>query len=129
MVNRTFLTLLILTTCFACAGGGDYQIALPHSYFVARVKPGDFALIGPDGRTVVVRTVKAYAIHEQFVAGQTDSSLDGEPLYFIVNTQTNSVTTNLPARRWREELHRLGVRSTALEKPKPPHGLRRWFEK
>lgn len=128
MVNRAFLALVVLTTCLACAGG-DYQIALPRGYFIARVKPGDFALIEPDGRAVAVRTVKAYMVHEQLVIGQTAPSPEGEPLYFIVNTQTNSVRTNLPASRWRDELRRFGVRSTVLEEPKPTHALRRWFSR
>jgi hypothetical protein len=127
MVTRLLVCLLVAVS-LACAGG-DYQIALPNGYFIARVQPSDFALVAPNGHSVVVRTVKSYMVDGALVTGQTAPSAEGEPLYFIVDTQKNSVRSNLPVSMWRDELQRLGIQSIALKEPRPLHVMRRWLTK
>jgi hypothetical protein len=71
----------------------DYEIPLPHGYFIARWQAGDFALISSDRHTVVVRNVKTFALHG------------------------NVVRDGLQAMRWESELDAMKVRDRELRRP------------
>ena len=117
-LNRVALALLLLLS--AGCTGGDYEIPLANGYFIARIKAGDFALIAPDRHTVVIRTLRAYRVDGDIVAGQTAIPSRPEPLYFIVDTRTNSTMTALTSDDWERRLSALGIHNHELRRPKRP---------
>jgi hypothetical protein len=100
--------------------GGDYEIPLANGYFIARVKPGDFALIAPDRHAVVIRDVRAYRVDGNTVAGQMGISSRPEPLYFIVDTKTSSALVALTPEDWETRLNAVGIHERTLTRPKRP---------
>jgi hypothetical protein len=109
--------LLILAAC-----SGDYEIPLPNGYFITRWSPGQFALVGPTGRSshsIVVQQVDAYCVDGTVVAGSFLSPA-GEPRYFVVDTAKYEVATDLAARDWNDRLRALGSRNCRLQKPRHP---------
>jgi hypothetical protein len=94
----------------------DYEIPLPHGYFIARWQAGDFALISSDRHTVVVRNVKTFALHGDIVFGES-ADVGETAKFFIVDTKSNVVRDGLQAMRWESELDAMKVRDRELRRP------------
>src|SRR5262249_9122051 len=107
------LTLVVLS----CSP--DYEVPVQNGFLIARYQAGRFALIAPDRHTVVVDNIAKYRTDGGVVSGQTTSQ-DGQPEFFVVDTQTRSVTMHLSAREWAAQLNRLGFRDHQLKVPKRP---------
>ena len=112
--------LALLALAISACPGGDYEIALPHGYFIARVQPDDFGLIAPDRRTVMIRTVKRYRIVHDVVFGETSG---GEPLFFILDTRQNSMKKGLAAADWARHLNKGGIYDHTLRRPNPMNAI------
>ena len=109
----SFAVLALLCGCGA--GGGDYQLALPHGYALARANSMQHSVITPEGRLVVLPDVVELGRSGDVVFGRTerpaDPSLDlgGTPGYFVVRTADGAVRTGMAREEWLAALRELGV--------------------
>jgi hypothetical protein len=94
---------------------GDSTIDLPHGYFLARVHSGAFAVVNPH-RRLVTRTSRqglALSVIGDVVVGQIDPAGDASrpqaTTFFVVNTATSNVTTDLSQREAVAMLRTFGI--------------------
>ncbi len=114
--GRIVIGLAIIA--FLCCST-DYEIPLSNGFFIARWQRGEFALVAPDRHTVVVQHLSGYRVDGNVVSGQAASD-DNHAGYFIIDTGTRSVSTNLPEHEWKQRLNDLGIRNRELRPPKRP---------
>ena len=111
-----FVALLLM--CMGCPGGGDYTIPLARGYFIARVRPNDFALIAPDHRTVVVRSLARYSTAGDVVIGKLQQPPDEKQMFFVLDTRTGRLEVT-DEKRWLSILQARGISDQTLRRPSP----------
>ena len=97
---------VLLTNC------GDYEIALPNGYKLARTSSGVFVVVNQSNRVVTPESNNGLraAVVGDLVVGEIDYA---EPRnaarFFIVNTRTNASWSNLTAEEYGRQLRTLGI--------------------
>jgi hypothetical protein len=100
-------------------------VALPNGYSLQPDKSGQTELMKRDGRAVVPAPIAAYAVSRDIVAGAlgapspsarlytNDLPFSGAPdtRYFVLDTKTGKLDTNLDEAAWKKRLQELGVPS------------------
>ena len=124
---RATIVLLLATAVSllsACASTRNAAvIALPNGFYFQKSTPGQVELVRRDGRRVLRGPVAAYAVSGEIVAGAlgeisaaaractNDCPFKDTPdtRYFVLDTRTGYLTTNLSATEWRGRLDSAGV--------------------
>jgi len=126
------LSTLFLSVCFcflaACAVSASTLpvIALPNGYYLQRNKSSDIALVKRNGSTVLRGPVAAYAVHRTIVAGcvgkwpergfsypnETPFPESAPAKYFVLDTTTGQLQSDLERAEWKERLKAMGVPDT-----------------
>jgi hypothetical protein len=100
-------------------------VVLPNSYYLQPDKAGQSKLVKHDGSRLLPGTIAAYVVSGQIVVGALGTAPDakhaytndleftGHPdtRYFILNTATGKLETDLDEATWRKQLQTLGLRS------------------
>lgn len=115
------LALISLVSCATAQTG--LCVVLPNSYYLQPDKDLQTVLVRHNGRRVMKGHVAAYAVSGFIVAGAQGDyhspryytnavPYTGGPKtrYFILDTTTGKVETDLTEDAWRKRLHELGVR-------------------
>lgn len=120
MVNQSWRQLLIVAIALILYGcpGGDYEIQLPHGYFIARVQPGHFVLVAPDRHTIVLPAVRAYFVQNGIVVGEV-AEHGASSAFFILDTRDGTLNANLRLEQWERRVRTLGITAKSLHQPKP----------
>lgn len=111
VVTRT----LLLITCANLGCSDDYTVPLPNGYVVARVYSGGFGIVNPQnhGVTPLSTSEIAVAVVGDIVAGEVDPSnyrtRTESTGYFVINTRTDEIQTNLSWNQFRGVLQANGV--------------------
>jgi hypothetical protein len=114
--------LLFAMSAFAAAVSGPV-VVLPNSYYLQPDKGGQTRLVKHDGSRLLPGTIAAYTVAGQFVTGALgvvpDSSrsftndLDfagtADTRYFILDTSSGKLETDLDEATWHKRLQDLGV--------------------
>ena len=114
--------LLVAMSAFAASVSGPV-VVLPNSYFLQPDKGGQTKLVKHDGSRLLPGTIAAYTVTGQFVTGALgvvpDSSrsftndLDfagtADTRYFILDTSSGKLETDLDEATWHKRLQELGV--------------------
>jgi hypothetical protein len=114
--------LLFAMSAFAASVSGPV-VVLPNSYYLQPDKGGQTRLVKHDGSRLLPGTIAAYTVTGQFVTGALgavpDSSrsftndLDfagtADTRYFILDTSSGKLETDLDEATWRKRLQDLGV--------------------
>jgi len=111
---------LLLTSC---ATSAPFVVALPNGYYLLRDRATHVALVKRGGGTVVAGPIAAYAVAGNVVAGcvggwqrQSFGYSNESPFpdsadcrYFILDTPTARMETDLAPEAWRARLETYGV--------------------
>ncbi len=118
------VTAALTMTMSACASTkAPTLVALPNGYSLQPDKTGQTEVMKRDGRTVVPAPIAAYAVSRDVVAGAlgapapsarlytNDLPFTGGPdtRYFVLDTRTGKLDTNLDEAAWKKRLQELGV--------------------
>jgi len=121
-----FLVCALLMTCamsaFAAKVSGPV-VVLPNSYYLQPDKDGQTKLVKHNGDRLLPGTVAAYTVTGQFVTGAlgtvpasdraftNDLDFTGtkDTRYFILDTSTGKLETDLDEATWHKRLQDLGV--------------------
>jgi len=107
----------------ACATSAPFVVALPNGYYLQRDRDAHVALVRRDGRTIIPGPVAAYAVVNNLVAGcvgewprrflayPNESAFpdSADCRYFILDTPSGRMDTNLAPEAWRSRLKDYGV--------------------
>jgi hypothetical protein len=108
----------VIALCFVgvLAGAcGDYEIPLPHGYFVARTSSDEFALVAPNHHVIVGPTIKGFHVYRDIVVGRVSRGTSNE--FFIVDLKGGRTEKGLAEGEWRKRLEARGVSAPHLSKP------------
>jgi hypothetical protein len=114
--------LMLAMSAFAASVSGPV-VVLPNSYYLQPDKGGQTRLVKHDGSRLLPGTIAAYTVTGQFVTGALgvvpDSSrsftndLDfagtADTRYFILDTSSGKLETDLDEATWHKRLQELGV--------------------
>lgn len=116
------VVMMSLVSCATAQTGP--VVALPNSYYLQPDKHLQTVLVRRNGSRLLKGHVAAYAVSGYIVAGAlgevspkrfytNELPYSGGPnsRYFILDTNTGKLETNLPEDAWRKRLQELGVRS------------------
>ncbi len=118
------LTAALTMTMSACASTkAQTLVALPNGYSLQPDKSAQTELVKRDGRRIVPAPIAAYAVSGDVVAGAlgepspsarlytNDLPFSGGPdtRYFVLETRTGKLDTNLDEAAWKKRLQELGV--------------------
>lgn len=118
-MTRQMSAVTVLVRLLGCAGGGDFEVLLPGKYFIARVSPGRYCIVAPNQHTVVLPSITGYRVDKHIVAGEAQPGL-----FFLLDTQTHVLVTQLPESEWLRQRAALGFHEHTLTQPHP--GQTRW---
>jgi hypothetical protein len=118
------IALMLMTSFFACATAPPGPVvALPNSYYMQPDKNLQTELVRRDGHRILPGHVAAYAVSGSIVAGAlgdvpskrlytNELPYTGAPdtRYFILDTSTGKLESDLDADAWHNRLKALGVR-------------------
>lgn len=107
----------------AQAAAPPFVVALPNGYYLEKKKGADLALVKRRGGTVVKGPIAAYGIHRAIIAGavgewpprpsgypnETPFPENADAKYFILDSATGKVETDLSLADWKERLKALGA--------------------
>jgi hypothetical protein len=108
----------------ACASTkADTLVALPNGYSLQPDKSAHSEIVKRDGHHIVPAPIAAYAVSGNVVAGAlgeppansrlytNDLAFSGKPdtRYFVLDTLTGKLDTNLDEASWKKRLQELGV--------------------
>jgi hypothetical protein len=110
----------------SCATVAPFVVALPNGYYLQRDRNSDVALVKRGGRTLIPGPIAAYAVASDVVAGcvgKWPARITGYPnelpfpdsadcRYFILDTRSRRMETNLSPDAWREHLKAYGAPAT-----------------
>ena len=119
--QRLAISVTILMVC-GCPGGGDFEIPLPHGYFIARVQLGHFVLVAPDRHTIVLRAVRSYFVENDMVVGEL-AQAGGSSEFFILDTRSGALNTNLRSEDWGQRVRIFGITEKSLHEPHPADAI------
>lgn len=105
-----------------CPGGGDFEIPLPHGYFIARVQPGHFVLVAPDRHTIVLRAIRSYYVQKDVVVGEL-AQAGGASEFFILDTHSGVLNANLRSEDWEQRVRIFGITEKSLHEPQPTDAI------
>jgi len=98
----------------------DYEIPLPNGYILARISPGEFVIVAPDRRHIVVGpTVDEYAVMGDVVVGHVRAS-NGKQSYFIIDSRNVKVDDGLSREDWIRKLAMYRISGVHLGLPHRP---------
>jgi len=118
------LTVAASLALGACAStNAQTLVALPNGYSLQPDKAARSQIVKRDGRGVVPAPIAAYAVSGNVVTGAlgepapnshlytNDLPFSGAPetRYFVLDTRTGKLDTNLDAVSWKKRLEQLGV--------------------
>jgi hypothetical protein len=106
---------------------GDFEIALPHGYVLARNSPDIKLIADPSGAVVVRPSVRRYRVVGDLVVGEI-GAYDSHPSdrmeivgYFILDTRTGDIQRGMDEARWRAAMRDRGAPwHLELIEPSPP---------
>jgi hypothetical protein len=110
----------------ACATSMPFVVALPNGYYLQRDRDTNVDLVKRGGRTLIQGPIAAYSVVRNIVAGcvgEWPQRFMGYPnespfpdsadcRYFILDTPTGHLETNLTPEAWRSRLKELGAPPT-----------------
>ena len=114
--------LLVAMSTFAASVSGPV-VVLPNSYYLQPDKGGQTRLVKHDGSRLLPGTIAAYTVTGQFVTGalgvvpdasrsftnDLDFAGTADTRYFILDTSSGKLETDLDEATWRKRLQELGV--------------------
>lgn len=110
------MVLAVLLPVCGCFWKGDYGIALPNDYELARIWSGAYTIANEQRALVVGLTVTKYAVKGSIVTGlvthkrvEDHSGLMGKEGYFVLDTATGALQDGLSEQEWRETLASRGI--------------------
>ncbi len=119
-----FLTAALALFVTACASTGARElVALPNGYYLEPDKNAHSEIVRRDGRRLIPGPIAAYVVSGQVVAGAlgepspssrlytNDLPFSGGPdtRYFVLDTASGQLDTNLDETAWKKRLQQLGV--------------------
>ncbi len=118
-----FTTALTLSVSSCASTGARSLVALPNGYSLQPDKHSESEIVKRGGRPVVPAPIAAYAVSGNLVTGAlgeppassrlytNDLPFSGGPdtRYFILDTATGKLETNLDEATWKTRLQQLGV--------------------
>lgn len=121
----TFTAALTLAMSACASTGAQSLVALPNGYSMQPDKSKQSEIVKRDGRRIVAAPIAAYAVSGTVVAGAlgeppassrlytNDLAFTGKPdtRYFVLDTLTGKLDTNLDEASWKKRLQELGVPS------------------
>jgi hypothetical protein len=121
--SRLFLTIALLAPIGISSA--PFVIALPNGYYIQRDQASHPGIVKRSGPTVLKGPIAAYAVHRNYVAGcvgtwpprafsyPNESPFPGSPdaRYFILDTETGRLESDMSEENWRERLPALGIPS------------------
>jgi len=114
-VGLLLIALLAFTAC-----NTDYEVPLPNKYVLGRISPGEFVVVAPDHRHILVGpTVYEYAVVGAIITGHVRAP-GGATSYFIIDTDKAALAERLGRDSWNRELAACGVRDVRLVPPSRP---------
>ncbi|MEJ1962061.1 MAG: hypothetical protein WDO56_11170 [Gammaproteobacteria bacterium] len=125
-VSRVLITALVVLSMASVAPASAAPtpvVALPNGYYLQPTKVAQTSLVKRGGKAVLPGPVAAYAVFMNVVAGalgevatQARSYTNDLPFtgkedtrYFILNTASGQLESNLTEKDWRHRLDELGV--------------------
>jgi hypothetical protein len=101
-------------------------VALPNGYYIKRDQALHPGIVKRSGPTVLRGPIAAYAVYRHFVAGcvgtwpprafaypnELPFPGSSDARYFILDTETGHLESDLPEETWRERLATLGIPSS-----------------
>jgi hypothetical protein len=116
--------LMIAVSAYASTVSGPV-VVLPNSYYLQPDKSGQTMLVKRDGKRLLTGTVAAYVVSGQLVVGavgttpppahQFTNDLEftgtADTRYFILDTATGKLETDLDEAAWHKRLQDLGQRA------------------
>lgn len=110
----------------SCATVAPFVVALPNGYYLQRDRASKVALVKRGGRTVIPGPIAAYAVANNVVAGcvgewplRSFASPNESPFpdsaacrYFLLDTPSGRMETNLSPQVWRTRLKEYGAPPT-----------------
>lgn len=112
--------MALAALALVCGCGGDYRLALPGGYALARANSMQHSVMDSTGTLVVMPDVVELGRSGDVVFGRTerpaDPSLDlgGEPGWFLLRTTDGTVRTGLSREAWLAALREMGVRGNPV---------------
>ena len=119
---RMLVISFIISVSCGCPGGGDFEVPLPHCYFIARVQPGHFVVVAPDRHTIVLRAIRSYFVEKDMVVGEL-AQIGSSPEFFILDTRSGALNTNLGLEEWSQRVRIFGITEKSLHQPQPPDAI------
>jgi hypothetical protein len=132
--SLAFATVLMFAVSAFAARVTGPVVVLPNSYYLQPDKGGQTKLVKHDGSRLLPGTIAAYAVTGQFVTGAlgtvpdsirsftNDLEFTGTPdsRYFILDTTSGKLETDLDEATWRKRLQDLGVHTEVHVYPPLP---------
>ena len=120
---KRYALLLFLSSAVACSN--DYSVELPGSYELARISPGRIVIADPSSRVIVGPSEFGLVIgvSGKFVYGNLDTEEDAynapevADRYFIIDTESSKVFSELSEKRFIQLLIELGIRHAKMGRP------------
>ena len=123
--SLAFTSLIAIAASAAAATVTGPVVVLPNSYYLQPDQGGQTKLVKHDGSRLLPGTIAAYTVTGQIVAGAigevpavthqftNDLEFTGGPdtRYFILDTASGKLESNLDEASWHKRLQELGVRS------------------
>jgi hypothetical protein len=120
------LTIVVALLLASCATVAPFVVALPNGYYLQRDRNSNVALVKRGGRTLIPGPIAAYAVANDVVAGcvgEWPPRIVGYPnempfpdsadcRYFILDTRSQRIETNLAPDVWRGRLKEYGAPPT-----------------
>ncbi len=112
------LAALVLFVFSGC--NTDYEVPLPAKYVLGRLSPGEFVIVAPDHRHILVGpTVDEYAVVGSIITGQVRTA-KGARSYFVIDTNGSALFEGLGSDDWNRKLATFGIREVHLAPPTRP---------
>jgi hypothetical protein len=110
----------------ACATPAPFVVALPNGYYLQRDRASNVALVKRGGRALIPGPIAAYSVANNIVAGcvgewpwrfyaypnESPFPDSAECRYFILDTPSGRMETNLTPEAWRSRLQAYGAPQT-----------------
>jgi hypothetical protein len=122
--NLVLITILLVavTGCAAQGGGGSpFVVVLPNGYLIDRDRSSNTQIVKRGGGVVVRGPIAGYTVVQNVVTGYvgdpppassmapTPPPPDNAATYFVLDTSSGKVDTNLDTTAWNNRLKELGA--------------------
>jgi hypothetical protein len=126
LLNVFAIIALLVPGAAMSSTPSPFVVALPNGYYIERDQASQPGIVKRSGTTVLQGPIAAYAVYRHYIAGAVgtwpprafsypnESEFPGSPdaRYFILDTESGHLESDLSEEAWRARLSALGIPSS-----------------